>query len=75
MFFDEKNLPANFHFPFKKDCINMITMQVIKRSDGSFMHTAWISYRNHGTTGRQEFSANDLPGLIKNIGEFIDAMK
>lgn len=75
MFTDGRDLPANFHFPFKKDCIDMITMQVIKRADGTFIHTGWISYRNHGTIGRQEFSAKDLPLLIKQIGEFIETMK
>jgi hypothetical protein len=72
--FNHTNLPDSFRFPFKKDCIDMVTIQMISRADKTFIFQAWVMYRNGKTTGKQDFEGKDFKSLLIQIEDFINKM-
>jgi hypothetical protein len=72
--FNHNDLPDSFKFPFKKGCVEIIHIRMVKASDDRFICFGSVHFENGKTSGKQQFDGNGLKDLLLQIETFVNGI-
>ena len=71
------NTLTNFNNPFKKQCIERISIFCYPQSKYTEKDELWsgdIKFKNHNTTGEQNFKAGNINDLLSKMKIFAESL-
>lgn len=64
--------PSDLKDPFRQDCIETIRFRIAKSFFAPYdvKYTASVEFKNGGTSGQQDFTADDFNSLVQKVEQF-----
>jgi hypothetical protein len=72
---DAGQLPAVINFPFKKEHVNYISINMWVSPNGKNTASGYVDFKNGNTSGRQDFTGDDIDIVALKIKAFINQLK
>lgn len=68
--------PSDLKDPFQQDCIETIRFRIAKSFFYPYdvKYTASVEFKNGGTSGQQDFTADDFSSLVRKVEEFTKSL-